>query len=97
MIQTNHPPLRKEREKGKEDKVVKHIIEHKIKGIYNVSLGQKVYISEIVEWLDNKFFKNIKFIDSQKDSFTLSNKKLLKKIKISLTKKQLKLFCKKLI
>ena len=78
-------------------KVVKHIIEHKIKGIYNVSLGQKVYISEIVEWLDNKFFKNIKFIDSQKDSFTLSNKKLLKKIKISLTKKQLKLFCKKLI
>ncbi len=78
-------------------KVVKQIIEHKIKGIYNVSIGEKVYISEIVEWLDKKFLKNIKFKDSQKDSFTLANKKLLKKIKINLSKNQLKLFCKKLI
>lgn len=78
-------------------KVVKQIIEYKIKGIYNVSIGEKVYISEIVEWLDKKFLKNIKFKDSQKDSFTLANKKLLKKIKINLSKNQLKLFCKKLI
>ena len=73
------------------------MIKNDIKGIYNVSTGQKVYISEIVGWLDNNFIKNIKFIDSQKDSFTLSNKKLLKKIKINLSKKQLRLFCKKLI
>ena len=78
-------------------KVIKQIIKYEIKGIYNVSIGEKVYISEIVEWLDKNFLKNVKFVDSQKDSFTLSNKKLLKKIKINLSKNQLKLFCKKLI
>ena len=78
-------------------KVIKQIIKYDIKGIYNVSIGQKVYISEIVQWLDKNFLKNIKFVESKKDSFTLSNKKLLKKIKIDLSKNQLKLFCKKLI
>ena len=78
-------------------KVIKQIIKYDIKGIYNVSIGQKVYISEIVQWLDKNFLKNIKFVESKKDSFTLSNKKLLKKVKIDLSKNQLKLFCKKLI
>lgn len=78
-------------------KIVGLIIKNRIKGIYNVSLGKKIYISEIVKWLDKKFSKNIRFINSQKDSFTLSNKKILKKIQINLTKNQVKLFCKKLI
>lgn len=78
-------------------KVIKQIIKYEIQGTYNVSIGEKVYISEIVEWLDKNFLKKFKFVDSQKDSFTLSNKKLLKKIKINLSKNQLKLFCKKLI
>ena len=77
--------------------VIYQIIKYKIRGIYNVSLGEKVYISELVKWLDKNFLKKIEFIDTQKDSFTLSNKKILKKIKISLNKNQLKLFCKKLI
>ena len=78
-------------------KVVQKIIKYEIKGIYNVSVGEKIYISEIVEWLDKKFKKKIQFVDTKKDSFTLSNKKLLKKIKINLSKNHLKLFCKKLI
>ena len=39
-------------------KVIKQIIKYEIKGIYNVSIGEKVYISEIVEWLDKNFLKN---------------------------------------
>ena len=62
-----------------------------------MSIGKKIYISEIVEWLDKNLLENIEFTDIEKDSFTLSNKKLLKKIKINLSKNQLKLFCKKLI
>ena len=78
-------------------KVIKQIIKYQIIGIYNVSIGKKIYISEIVEWLDKNLLENIEFTDIEKDSFTLSNKKLLKKIKINLSKNQLKLFCKKLI
>lgn len=77
-------------------KIVFMIIKKNINGIYNVSLSRKIYISEIVKWLDKDLFKRIKFLKSTKGSFTLSNKKLLKKIKIKLTKIQLKTFCKKL-
>ena len=78
-------------------KVIRQIIKYDIKGTYNVSLGKKIYVSEMVKWLDKNLLKNITFKDSQEDSFTLSNKKLLKKIKINLSKNQLKLFCKNLI
>ena len=73
------------------------IIKKKIHGIFNVSLGKKIFISEIVNWIDIEFYKRIKFIKKQNDSFTLSNKKLLNKIKITITKNQVKAFCKKLI
>ena len=77
--------------------IINQIIKFNIKGIYNISLGEKIYISEILKWLDKKFLKKVRFINIQKDSFTLSNKKIIKKIKINLTKNQLKLFCKKLV
>ena len=78
-------------------KVVMEIIKHNIYGIYNVSLGKKVLVSELISWLDKNFYKRIKFIDVQTDSFTLSNKKLLSRIQIHLTKNQVKAFCKKLL
>ena len=78
--------------------IIRKIINKKIVGTYNVSLSQKVYVSEIVHWLDKDFYKKITFLRPQKKgSFTLSNTKLIKKLKIRITKNQLRLFCKRLI
>ncbi len=76
--------------------VIKNLIKKNITGIFNVSLSYKVYISEITKWLDKKNYKNLKFIASKNDSFTLSNKKLLKKIPMKINKNQLKYFCQNL-
>ncbi len=76
--------------------IIDKIIKYKVIGIYNLSLSKKVYLSEIIYWLDKKFHKKIKFKNSIKGSFTLSNKKLIKKIKIKPTKKELRLFCENL-
>jgi dTDP-4-dehydrorhamnose reductase len=78
-------------------KIIGKIVEKNIHGIFNVSLGKKIFISEIVNWIDKTFYKRIKFIKKQNDSFTLSNKKLLTKIQITITKNQVKTFCKKLM
>ena len=77
--------------------IIKEIIQYKIAGVYNVSLGKKIYVSQLLSWLDNSFFKKAKFVSSKSDSFTLSNKKLLKKIKFKIKKRDLEIFCKKLI
>ena len=77
--------------------IIKKIIKLQIWGIYNVSISEKIYVAEIVKWLDKSFFKKISFIENQKDSFTLSNRKLLKKIKIKINKNQLRSYCSKLI
>ena len=78
-------------------KIVANLINQKIYGIYNVSLSQKIYISELVKWIDHKFFKKIIFTTKRKDSFTLSNKKLVKKIFIKPSKIELKKFCKNIL
>jgi nucleoside-diphosphate-sugar epimerase len=80
------------------NKVIFKIIEKNITGIYNLSLGKKIYVSEIVEWLDPDFSKKIVFNYKNRDkySFTLNNKKLLKKIKIKISKNQVRNFCKKI-
>ena len=72
------------------------MINKNIHGTFNVSLGRKVYVSEITKWLNKNYFNNIYFKKKNTDSFTLSNKKLLKRIPIKINKKQLKNFCKKL-
>jgi dTDP-4-dehydrorhamnose reductase len=78
-------------------RVIYKIIKFGINGTYNVSIAEKIYVSEIVKWLDKNFMKKVRFIEASKDSFTLCNKKILKKIKIVINKNQLKLFCKNLI
>ena len=78
--------------------IIKNIIRFNLSGVYNVSLGEKIYVSEVLSWLDKDFFDRVNFTKLiKKDSFTLSNKKLIKKIKIRITKNQLKRFCKKLV
>ena len=66
--------------------IILKLIELNCKGVYNVSLGKKVYLNQIIKWLNNyndnqnKLMRlNNKFVT---DSFTLNNKKLMNKIKI---------------
>ena len=66
--------------------IVEKLINKKVVGIYNVSLGQKVYLTKLVNWL-NLFNKNkYKSIDIPKgyktECFYLNNDKLMKKINI---------------
>ncbi len=77
--------------------IMNKIIKFNINGTYNVSLSRRVFLSEIIYWMDKEYHKKINFIPSIKGSFTLSNKKLINKIKIKLSKKQLRLFCENLI
>ncbi len=78
--------------------ILQEIIERKLTGIYNISIGQKVYLNDLIGWL-NKFnkkkFRTKKIINSKKESFYLNNKKLMSKIKIQNSLKELKEFCHK--
>ena len=66
-------------------------------GIFNVSLGKKVYLSKITEWLN--FYNNnkITILNRKKcfnnDNFTLNNNKLLNKIKIKTNLTELRKDC----
>jgi dTDP-4-dehydrorhamnose reductase len=74
------------------------IIKNNLNGTYNVSLGKKIYINEIIKWLNYKNFNKNKFFIKKrnitKDSFTLNNSKLTNLINIKLKKKEVKIFCK---
>ena len=69
-------------------------------GIFNVGIGKKVYVNQIVTWL-NFYNKNIcrrvnllkKF---NKDRFYLDNKKLFKEIELKFSLTDLEEECKKL-
>ena len=75
------------------------ILNKNLKGIYNVSLGKKVYIIEILKWLTFYCKKNLKLINCAQirnynfDSFTLSNKKIKNALNIHIKKEDLKTFC----
>ncbi len=66
--------------------IIEKLINKKVVGVYNVSLGQKVYLTKLVNWLNlfnkNKY-KNIDIPKSYKtEYFYLNNDKLMKKINI---------------
>ena len=66
--------------------IIEKLINKKAVGIYNVSLGKKVYLNKLINWL-NLFNKNkYKCIDIPKsyktECFYLNNDKLMKKINI---------------
>jgi nucleoside-diphosphate-sugar epimerase len=76
------------------NRVIYLLIKNNLSGIFNVSLGKRIYLSEIILWL--KKFNSKIFIKKKlniKNSFTLSNHKLLSKIKVKLLKKEVKDFC----
>lgn len=76
--------------------IFKNIIKKNLVGVYNVSIGQKVYLNDLINWL-NKFnkkkLKKIKIIKKKNDSFYLNNKKLMSKIKIKNSLTDLKQYC----
>tara|TARA_B100000579_G_scaffold40241_1_gene28091 strand:+ start:1695 stop:2495 length:801 start_codon:yes stop_codon:yes gene_type:complete len=75
--------------------IVKNIIKKNLRGIFNVSIGKKIYLNDLVAWL-NKFNKNI-YIKKNKnikdDCFFLNNRKLMSKIKIKNSILELKNYC----
>lgn len=76
--------------------IFKCILKKNLVGVYNVSIGQKVYLNDLINWL-NKFnkrkIKKTKIIKKNKDSFYLNNKKLMSKIKIKNSLEELKQYC----
>ena len=72
------------------------MIKKDLRGTYNVSIGKKVYLNQIINWLNRynkkplKIIKN-KFIKNQ--DFYLNNKKLMSKIKIKNELYELKSEC----
>ena len=71
---------------NKFSEIIEKLINKKVVGTYNVSLGQKVYLTKLVNWLNlfnkNKY-KSINFPKSYKtECFYLNNDKLMKKINI---------------
>jgi nucleoside-diphosphate-sugar epimerase len=73
------------------------LIKKNASGIFNVSLGRKVYLKNIVKWLNFFNKKKISYIMADKDmnldSFTLSNNKLKKVINYQILMADLKEEC----
>ena len=68
------------------NQIVFELIKKNSFGLFNVSLGKKIYLNHLITWLNFYNSKKLKIISPKNsfnnDSFTLSNKKLMKKIKI---------------
>ena len=76
--------------------IVEKLVTVKAYGIYNVSIGKKIFLKKIVSWLNFYNKKNITYVNldkHQSDNFTLSNDKLMNTIKIKNTTQDLKKYC----
>ena len=66
--------------------IINMIIRKNLRGTFNISVGKKVFLNDIVKWLNhfnkNKF-KIVNYNKSHTENFYLNNKKLMSKIKIS--------------
>ena len=77
---------------------MRNIIIKYLRGIFNVSNDKKIYLNDMVFWL-NKFNKKKILLKKNKiknDCFFLNNKKLMSKIKIENSKRELKEYCLKI-
>ena len=81
-------------------RILDKVVENKLSGKYNISLGKKVYLKEIINWLNYFNLSKYKYIKLKKhlnnESFTLNNNKLLKDINFKIYKKDLENECKKI-
>ena len=76
--------------------ILKEIIDKKLTGTFNISIGQKVYLNDLIKWL-NKYntnkYKVVKNLNLKNESFYLNNEKIMSKIKIKNSLIELKKFC----
>jgi len=81
-------------------KIVEKLIISNAYGVYNVSLGKKIFLRNIISWLNYYNKKDVRLVDlgkdHQPDNFTLNNDKLMNTINIKNTIQDLKKFCIKL-
>ena len=83
-------------------KIIDSIIKKKVFGIYNISMGKRVYLKDLNNWLltSNKNKKKLKIIklknNEKNQSFYLNNSKLKKKIDLKININQLRKECIKL-
>ena len=77
--------------------IMRKIIIKELRGIFNVSIGRKVYLNDLLKWLNK--FNNQKYLTKKKDikddCFYLNNKKLMSKIRIKNSLRELKSYCHK--
>ena len=76
--------------------IVNMIMHKNLKGTFNVSIGKKVYLNDLVKWLNYYNKRKIKIVNNvkiPKGNFYLNNKKLMSKIKITNTMGSLKRDC----
>jgi len=75
--------------------IVKKLIQKNLKGVFNVSIGKKVYLADLVNWLNR--YNNKDFIKKRNNiknqCFYLNNEKLMSKIKIKNSISELKKYC----
>ena len=68
------------------NQIVLELVKKNSFGLFNVSLGKKIYLNQLITWLNFYNSMKIKIINPKNsfnnDSFTLNNKKLMHKIKI---------------
>ena len=81
--------------------IIGKLIKIKATGIFNISTGKKIYLNDIIKWLNFYNQKNYKIIinnqkNLNKDCFYLNNSKLKKKIKLNINITQLQKECIKL-
>ena len=85
---------------SKFNQIVYELIKKDSFGIFNVSLGKKIYINQLIVWLNSYNTNKIKIISPKNsfnnDSFTLNNRKLMQKIKIKNEVLELKNECLKI-
>ncbi|XOJ73466.1 hypothetical protein ABXT43_01045 [Candidatus Pelagibacter sp. Uisw_114] len=82
---------------SKFNQIVYELIKKDSFGVFNISLSKKIYINQLIAWLNFYNTKKIKVINPKNsfnnDSFTLNNNKLMKKIKIKNNVLELKNEC----
>ena len=82
---------------SKFNQIVYELIKKDSFGIFNISLGKKIYIKQLIAWLNFYNTKKIKVINPKNsfnnDSFTLNNNKLMNKNKIKNSILELKNEC----
>ena len=71
---------------NKFSQILNELIKNDAGGIYNVSIGKKIFLRQITKWLNHYNKNDYKYVKLEKfhnnESFTLNNNKLMKKISL---------------